>query len=237
MTRLVYFVPMAALLSACVSPPARTAEPVAVRGEVTGRPLDDVALRALLVDSYVSPHRGGDDGPGEFFLANGVYRRDGGHGAIVFEGRFEISGGTVCVEGDGAMRLCRRVLANGDGSWTFVNIADGTSAVMTIQVRSPFLDDTALRALLSNVSVTPGADGGLDDGPSETFRVNGIYQRLAGRGSAPGEPFEIRNNAVCVPNGGPTPRCRRVHANRDGTYTFIDTADGTATVMTVTPLR
>jgi hypothetical protein len=98
------------------------------------------------------------------------------------------------------------------------------------------LQDAALRALLSDVSVTPGAHGGLDDGPSETFLANGIYQRLAGRGSAPGEPFEIRNGAVCVPNGGSTPRCRRVHANGDGTYTFTDTVDGTATVMTVTPL-
>jgi hypothetical protein len=107
---------------------------------------------------------------------------------------------------------------------------------MSSETAAP-LQDAALRALLSDVSVTPGAHGGLDDGPSETFRANGIYQRLAGRGSAPGEPFEIRNNAVCVPNGGPTPRCRRVLANGDGTWTFINTVDGTSAVMTITALR
>jgi hypothetical protein len=111
------------------------------------------------------------------------------------------------------------------------------ASVMTNPERGAFLDDAALRLLLSNVSVTPGAHGGLDDGPSETFRANGIYQRLAGRGSAIGEPFEIKNGAVCVPNGGPAPRCRRVHANSDGTFTFTDTADGSAAVMTVTPLE
>jgi hypothetical protein len=116
-----------------------------------------------------------------------------------------------------------------------VSSPQGARGNMTAERAAPLRDD-ALRVLLSDVSVTPGAHGGLDDGPSETFRANGIYQRLAGRGSAPGEPFEIRNGAVCVPNGGPTPRCRRVRANGDGTYTFIDTADGTSTVMTVTPL-
>ena len=98
------------------------------------------------------------------------------------------------------------------------------------------LDDAALHALLSDASVIPGAHGGLDDGPSEIFRANGIYQRIAGRGTALGDRFEIRDGAVCVPNGGSAPRCRRVRPNGDGTYTFIDTADGTSTVMTVTPL-
>ena len=96
------------------------------------------------------------------------------------------------------------------------------------------LGDDALRTLLSNVSVTDIRTGQLDDGPEEVFRVNGIYQRIAGRGSALGVPFEIRDGAVCVPNGGAPPRCRRVRPNRDGTYTFIDTADGTSAVMTVT---
>jgi hypothetical protein len=236
---------MFGISAACVSPAQRAAGHKA--GE-SAAPLQDDALRILLNDVSVTDIRTarGDDGPAEIFRASGIYQRIGGRG-VSNEARYEISDGAVCVHGDGARPRCRRVRANGDGTWTFINTADGTSAVMTVtplqgargnrtSERAAPLRDDALRVLLSDVSVTPGAHGGLDDGPSETFLANGIYQRLAGRGSAPGEPFEIRNGAVCVPNGGPTPRCRRVLANGDGTYTFINTADGTA-VMTVTPLQ
>lgn len=83
-------------------------------------------------DAYVAAQGRGDDGPGEFFRANGAYHRDGGSGAIVFQGRFEIRDGAVCVWGEGLAPLCRRVLANRDGTYTFTNTADGTSAVMTV---------------------------------------------------------------------------------------------------------
>ena len=93
--------------------------------------LDDATLRALLVDSYVTPRGRGDDGPGEYFRSNGVYQRGNGWG-IVFEGRFDVSGGAVCVEGSGAARLCRRVRANKDGTYIFINTANGASVVMTV---------------------------------------------------------------------------------------------------------
>jgi len=99
------------------------------------------------------------------------------------------------------------------------------------------LRDEAIRALLSNVSVTEGRTALLDDGPQEIFRANGIYQRIAGRGSSLGVPFEIRGGAVCVPGTDAAPLCRRIRPNGDGTYTFINIADGASVIMIITPLR
>lgn len=96
-------------------------------------PLQEHALWELLFDNYVQS--GGYDSPGEFFHANGLYRRDGGHGAIVFEGRFGFRDGAVCVWGDGLAILCRRVVDNGDGSYTFINTDDGTTATMYVARR------------------------------------------------------------------------------------------------------
>lgn len=242
---------LALLCGSLAAGAACVASPRGGTGSMAGEsaaPLQDDALRALLVDAYVTAHRGGDDGPGEFFRANGIYQRDGGHGAVVFEGRFEVRDGAVCVWGGDPARRCRRVLANGDGTYTLIDTADGSSAVMTVirsgraggnmagESAAP-LQDEALRTLLSDVSVTGARTALLDDGPSEIFRANGLYQRIAGRGSALGVRFEIRDGAVCVPNTGSAPRCRRVRPNRDGTYTFIDIADGTAAVMRVTALQ
>ncbi|MGQ0590367.1 MAG: hypothetical protein ACT4N8_12695 [Sphingosinicella sp.] len=95
-------------------------------------PLQDHALRELLFDNYVHDGGGGYDGPGEFFRANGAYQREGGHGAVVFEGRFGFRDGAVCVWGDGLALLCRRVVDNGDGTYTFINTADGTTATMIV---------------------------------------------------------------------------------------------------------
>jgi hypothetical protein len=116
------------LPGACTS----SAQHSATTNEERRATLGDEALRALLADAHVTAHGGGDDGPGEFFRANGAYQRDGGRGAIVFQGRFEIRDGAVCVRGEGLPPLCRRVLANGDGTHTFINTADGSSAVMTV---------------------------------------------------------------------------------------------------------
>src|ERR1044072_115471 len=90
-------------------------------------PLQDDALRALLVDAYVTAHRGGDDGPGEFFRANGIYQRDGGHGAVVFEGRFEVRDGAVCVWGGDPERRCRRGPAKGSGRYPTIDTDGGRS--------------------------------------------------------------------------------------------------------------
>jgi hypothetical protein len=99
---------------------------------VSGAFLDGDALRALFVDAYVAAYNGGHDGPAEFFRANGHYRRHGGMGAVVFEGSFEVRDGSVCVRGENLTPLCRRVRANGDGTYTFVDIADGSTSIMTI---------------------------------------------------------------------------------------------------------
>ena len=91
-------------------------------------PLPEGALWELLADNFVSS--GGYDDPGEFFRANGVYQRGGGRGGMVFEGRFGFQDGAVCVWGEGLALLCRRVVDNGDGTYTFINTADGTIAIL-----------------------------------------------------------------------------------------------------------
>lgn len=208
--------------------------------------LDDAALRALLVDSYVTPQGRGDDGPGEYFRANGIYQR-GTDWGIVFEGLFEIRDAAVCVRGEGSAPICRRVVANGDGTSTFINIADGTSATKAIISRTSVammnerrgtpLTGAALRALLVDAAVADFRTGQLADGSMEFFRANGSYQRRNGRAVAAEGTFEIRDDMVCVGGSGVPPLCRRVLARGDGTYTFIDTADGTSTRMTVTRTR
>jgi len=227
--------------------------PRAAAGNMAGEraaPLQDDALRALLSDAYATPPLAAgivmSHPPGEIFRANGVYQRIVGRTSLW--GQFEIQTAAVCVWGEDFARQCRRVVANRDGTYTFIDIADGSSAVMTVirsgraggnmagESAAP-LQDEALRTLLSDVSVTGARTALLDDGPSEIFRANGLYQRIAGRGSALGVRFEIRDGAVCVPNTGSAPRCRRVRPNRDGTYTFTDIADGTAAVMRVTALQ
>lgn len=136
---------------------------------------------------------------------------------------------------------------------TFIGVADGSPAVMIVTAfqgaqgnmtdqRSAPLQDDALRALLVDVSVTDSRIGRLDDAPAEIFRADGTYQLNSGRGIAIEDWFEVRDGAVCVPQSGSrpddaAPRCRRVHPNGDGTYTFVDTADGTSIVMMIAPLR
>jgi hypothetical protein len=244
MTRLACSGPIAALLcaaTACASPPPRTAEPVAVSGDVTGRPLDDAALRVLLTDASVTPgaHGGLLDGPSEVFRANGSYRQSGGR-AVLSEGVFEIRSDAVCIRGDGVAPRCRRVRANRGGTYTFIDATDGTSAIMTVTARGAGnmtgeppapLQDAALRALLVDAYVMP--HGGGDDGPGEFFRANGIYQRGSGWGIIFEGRFEVRDGAVCVRGENSAPLCRRVLANADGSWTFTNIADGTSRVMTI----
>jgi len=210
----------------------------------SGAFLDESSLRALFVDAYVTVHHGGDDGPVEFFGADGHYRRQGGPGAVLFEGRFEAWNGAVCVLVGNSAPLCRRVRANGDGTFAFVNIAGGAPVTMIIsgqsltmasERRAPIMG-AALRALLMDAVVAKFRTEQAFDGPAEFFYANGGYERRSGRARLADGTFEIRDDAVCVGGDGVAPRCRRVLANADGTYTFIDTADGTATRVTVTRL-
>lgn len=96
--------------------------------------LQDDALRALLSDAIVAAHQGGDDGPFELFLPNGVYQRGSGWG-MTSEGRFEIRGGAVCVPGEASASRCRRIRPNPDDTYTFIDTADWSAAVMTITRR------------------------------------------------------------------------------------------------------
>lgn len=174
--------------------------------------LDDSSLRALFIYAYVTAYNGGHDGPAEFFRADGHYRRHS-WGAVVFEGSFEIRDGAVCVSGENSAPSCRRVRANGDGIYTFIDTANGTETRMTVVapglsrnismanagLGQPLVD-AELRVLLSNVSVTPGAHGVTDDGPSD----------LCGQWHLPEQPRQreriwrsVRNPVRCCVRAGP----------------------------------
>ena len=209
--------------------------------------LPDEAIRALLSDVSVTPGRTAlsDDYSEEIFRANGLYHRIAGRGSALGV-PFEVRDGAVCVPNGDAAPRCRRIRPDRDGSYAFVDAADGSAAVMTIaplrgaprngtsEPAAP-LPAGALRALLVDAIVA--ADRGGDDGPFELFLANGVYQRGSGWGLAFEGRFEVRDDAVCVLGDGPAPRCRRVLANADGTYTFVDTTGGGGAVMTVTRRR
>jgi hypothetical protein len=98
------------------------------------RPLGTSALRALLSDVYVTlvqPAGVIVSHPwGEIFRADGSYVQIPSR--VRLFGRFEIRGNRVCVEGDGFVRLCRRVIPSGRGTYSFVNSSDGSTMLMTV---------------------------------------------------------------------------------------------------------
>jgi hypothetical protein len=208
--------------------------------------LEDDALRALLSDVSVTRGRSALSGdyPEEIFRANGLYHRIIRGSA--FGVPFAIRDGAVCVPNGDSTPRCRRIRPNGDGTYIFVDTADGTSTVMTVtplggarramtgEPAAPLRDDE-LHALLVDAIVTEHQGG--YDGPFEQFLPNGAYQRGSGWGMTFEGRFEIRGGAVCVSGEASASRCRRIRPNPDGTYTFIDTADGSAAVMTVTRRR
>ena len=99
------------------------------------------------------------------------------------------------------------------------------------------LSGDALRALLSDVYVTlPRSDGVMVSHPKgEVFRSNGAYQRIVGRPRFQGT-FEIVGNRVCVQGADVPRRCRRIIAMGEDRYSFVDDADGSAEIMTISPL-
>jgi len=102
-----------------------------------------------------------------------------------------------------------------------------------------FLDDAALRTLLSNVYVArPAPPPGqiISHRPGEIFRADGIYQRIVGRTSVWGR-FEITGGSVCVWGADFARTCRRISANADGTYTFTDITSAERSTMMVTTLQ
>ena len=100
----------------------------------TQRSLEDEALRALLSDAYVTPVQPADviidHPPGEIFRADGIHLRIVSRTRI--EGRFEIRQGAVCVWGPNFERRCRRVVFNRNGTYTFTDIASGSSQTLVV---------------------------------------------------------------------------------------------------------
>lgn len=96
--------------------------------------LTDVAIRRLLSDAHVAPFSATEvissHPSGENFFANGAYQRVSGRSTV--EGTFEISDGVLCVQGADFSRQCRKVLSESDGTYRFIDTADGSSIIVAI---------------------------------------------------------------------------------------------------------
>jgi len=96
------------------------------------------------------------------------------------------------------------------------------------------LGDDELKALLREVIVGERQSPVFVSHPlSEIFDQRGVYFRTDGRVTREGT-FYIANKQVCVEGADITRRCRNVYRNHDGTYTLVDTADGSAQIRTIT---
>jgi len=100
-------------------------------------PLDDDALRSLLLDAYAThprhPSLSVGDPWGETFDIRGVYFKN--EGRIRREGVFEIVNGKICVAGPSINRRCRSVYSNGDGVYTFVDDLSGNRELLAVTRR------------------------------------------------------------------------------------------------------
>jgi hypothetical protein len=113
--------------------PANAPPSTTIAAENGGRPIEGDELRVLLRDAFVSrPTLPGviTHQSGEVFRQNGVYERVA-H-LRKEEGTFSIEDETVCIEGRRIARLCRRIVRLGEGTYSMVDVADGTSMVVTI---------------------------------------------------------------------------------------------------------
>jgi hypothetical protein len=99
------------------------------------------------------------------------------------------------------------------------------------------LDAAALRALLSNVNVTPVQPiGVVTDHPSgEVFLSEGLYVRIIGRTRVYGS-YDIRDHQVCVRGEDFERQCRQVIALANDTYSLADLSDESTMVVKITPL-
>lgn len=92
------------------------------------------ALRTLLSDANVDPVQPIDvitsNLPGEIFRADGLYVRIVGRTRVY--GTFDFQDDRVCVQGDDFERQCRKVFAHGDGRYTLLDIAKGTTTLVNI---------------------------------------------------------------------------------------------------------
>lgn len=97
-------------------------------------PLKTDALRTLLSNANVNPVQ--PPGiitshlPGEVFRADGLYVRIVGRTRVY--GTFNIQEDSVCVQGDGFERQCRQFFVRGDGTYTLLDVAKGTTKLVNI---------------------------------------------------------------------------------------------------------
>lgn len=102
--------------------------------EAARRPMGSDQIRALLLDAYVTPVLAPglvvDHPRGEAFRSGGLYIRTLNRTTV--EGVYKINDSLVCVEGAGFRTLCRRVIDEGNNTYTFVDVSDGTSVLMKV---------------------------------------------------------------------------------------------------------
>lgn len=100
------------------------------------------------------------------------------------------------------------------------------------------LKTDALQTLLSNVNINRVQPPGIITShlPGEIFRADGLYVRIVGRTRIYGT-FNLQDDLVCIQGDGFQRQCRQLFARRDGTYTLLDIAKGTTTLVNITPHR
>jgi hypothetical protein len=98
------------------------------------------------------------------------------------------------------------------------------------------IEGDEMRALLRDAFVSrPTSPGVITHPAGEVFRQNGVYERVAHWRKEEGT-FSIERDSVCIQGPRIARQCRRVFLLGDGTYSLVDTAGGTATVVTISPL-
>jgi hypothetical protein len=104
-----------------------------------------------------------------------------------------------------------------------------------IPERAAPLREDDLRRLLFDASVSlVGMNERVESHPPmEIFRANGAYERVVGRVTLEGS-YTFRHNSVCVRGATFARLCRQVIPQRDGTYAFVDRANGSVSLMTIT---
>lgn len=110
-------------LAACAAHMTNATADRASTNRAEERALDQDALRALLSDAYAASPR--VEGlmvfhpRGQIFKSNGIYFDV--RGRMRVEGTFYIDGPSVCVEGAGIVKRCRRVVPRGNGTYLFID--------------------------------------------------------------------------------------------------------------------
>src|SRR3954469_804607 len=99
--------------------------------------LDEVALKSVFsgVDVVPVQSRGviQSEPPAEIFMPDGSYLRVGNRTRL--HGPFQIQRSLLCVRIDGSASQCRKVFRMGDGTYTLIDVATGSSNHVTVTPR------------------------------------------------------------------------------------------------------